>query len=139
MGQSTFKSSQSSVLSGLLFACLLLLAPLVQAAAPVRTIEVKMGDYRFMPDLITVQAGNTVRLVFTNTDSITPHNFTLKAKSAGMNVDIDVSAGDTKSVELTPTTPGIYTFYCDKRFLFFESHRERGMEGKLVVRPAGLE
>jgi hypothetical protein len=31
------------------------------------------------------------------------------------------------------TREGIYPFYCSRKLLFFESHREKGMEGTLEV------
>ena len=92
-----------------------------------------------MPDRITVQTGQTVQLELTNTDSLTPHNFTLKAEEAGLNVDVDVSAGKTEVVDITPLAPGRYKFYCNKKLLFMKSHRDRGMEGTLVVGSASPE
>jgi plastocyanin len=107
------------------------------AVTPTRSIAVKMGDYRFTPDEITVRAGETVQLQLTNTDSLTPHNFTLKAENAGLDVDTDVNAGKTETVDITPLVPGTYKFYCNKKLLFFKSHRDRGMEGTLIVSPSG--
>jgi plastocyanin len=107
------------------------------AATPARSIAVKMGDYRFTPDKITVRTGETVQLQLTNTDSFTPHNFTLKAENAGLNVDTNVSAGKTEVVDITPLVAGRYKFFCNKKLLFFSSHRERGMEGTLIVTSAG--
>ena len=98
-----------------------------------------MGDYRFNPDTIRVQAGQTIQLELTNTDSLTPHNFTLKAEAAGLDVDTDVSAGKTEVVNITPLAPGSYKFYCNKKLIFMKSHRDRGMEGTLIVAPAGSE
>ena len=106
------------------------------AVTPTRSIAVKMGDYRFIPDEITVRAGETVQLQLTNTDRLTPHNFTLKAENAGLNMDTDVSAGKTETVDITPPVPGAYKFYCNKKLLFFMSHRDHGMEGTLNVTPA---
>jgi plastocyanin len=111
--------------------------PELLAATPTRSVVVKMGDYKFIPDTLTVNAGETVQLQLTNTDSLTPHNFTLKAQDAGLEVDTDVSAGKTEVVDITPLAPGTYRFYCDKKLLFFKSHRDRGMEGTLIVAPAG--
>lgn len=122
-----------------LLACTLLFVPFTQAADPVRTVTITMGDYQYMPETIRVRAGETVKLSFTNTDGITPHNFILKHKNYGLDVDLDVGAGETRSVEITPTTPGRYTYYCDKQLLFFKSHRERGMEGTLIVAPSADE
>jgi plastocyanin len=126
-------------LTGILFAGFVLFAPGLPATPATRSIPVKMGDYRFKPDTIRVQTGETVQLELTNTDSLTPHNFTLKAEAAGLNVDTDVSAGKTEVVDITPRAPGSYKFYCNKKLIFMKSHRDRGMEGTLVVAPAGSE
>jgi plastocyanin len=126
-------------LTGILFAGFVLFAPGLPAAPATRIIPVKVGDYRFTPDTIRVQAGETVRLELTNTDSLTPHNFTLKAEATGLNVDTDISAGKTAVVDITPLAPGSYKFYCNKKLIFMKSHRDRGMEGTLVVAPAGSE
>lgn len=125
------------ILAALSFAGSALNPPELLAATPTRSIAIKMGDYRFSPDEITVRAGETVQLQLTNTDSLTPHNFTLKAENAGLNVDTDVSAGKTEVVDITPLAPGTYKFYCNKKLLFFKSHRARGMEGTLIVAPSG--
>ncbi|MCO6414446.1 MAG: cupredoxin domain-containing protein [Thiogranum sp.] len=114
-----------------------LISGVLQAAAPVRSVAVTMGDYRFSPDSISVQSGETIRLELVNTDSLTPHNFTLKAEAAGLNVDIDVSAGGTGILDITPLAPGTFEFYCNKKLPFMKSHRHRGMEGVLIVTPAG--
>jgi plastocyanin len=107
-------------------------------AGAARVITVEVGDYRFQPDAIELHAGETVRLELTNTDGITPHNFTLKAAGA-LNLDIDVAAGETQVLELTAPVTGTYTFYCNKKLPFMKSHRDRGMEGVLVVVPADAQ
>ncbi len=118
---------------------LLLNAPGLQAAPPGQTISIELGDYRFAPRQISITAGETVQLELTNTDGLTPHNFTLQAKDAGLDVDVDVGAGKTHSVEITPLLPGTYTFLCNKKLPFMKSHRDRGMEGTLIVVPASPE
>jgi plastocyanin len=123
-------------LAGVVVAWFLLPPPGSQAAEAPRRIAVTMGDYRFVPDKISVQSGETVELELTNTDSLTPHNFTLQAAEAGVELDVDVSAGKTRVVDMTPLVPGIYRFYCNKKLPFMKSHRDRGMEGTLVVGPA---
>ncbi len=40
---------------------------------------------------------------------------------------------EAKVIRFTPTRVGSYPFYCNKKLLFFESHREKGMEGILEV------
>jgi plastocyanin len=110
----------------------------VPAAETVRHIAVSLGDYRFSPDTISVRPGETVELELTNTDRLTPHNFTLQAQDAGLDVDVDVSAGQTRVVDVTPRVPGTYTFYCNKKLPLMKSHRDRGMHGTLVVGAASL-
>jgi len=123
------------VASGILLAAILLNFPALQAATPSRSIPVTIGDYRFSPDTITVSPGETIQLQLTNSDSLTPHNFTLQDEAAGLEVDIDISAGSTESVNITPLAAGTYEFHCNKKLPFMKSHRERGMEGTLVVSP----
>jgi len=114
-------------------------AVLQAAGSSAQTISVKLGDYRYRPDRLEVTAGTPVILQLTNTDRITPHNFTLKHEQAGFNLDIDIVAGKTQKVIFTPVRPGNYTFFCNKKLLFFKSHREHGMEGTLVIHPAQQE
>jgi len=102
----------------------------------VRVISVKMGDYRFQPDTIEVHAGEPVRLELTDTDGLTPHNFTLKGDAGKLDIDIDVAAGTTQVVEFTAPVAGSYPFFCNKKLLFMQSHRDRGMQGTLVVQSA---
>jgi plastocyanin len=127
------------ILTSILFTGLLPVSTSLPAATPASSFPVTMGDYRFTPDNITVQSGETVQLELTNTDSLTPHNFTLKDETAGLDVDIDVSAGKTEIVDITPLSPGTYKFFCNKKLLFMKSHRDRGMEGTLIVVPASPE
>lgn len=100
-----------------------------------KVIQVKMGDYRFMPAEIKLVAGQPVVLQLLNTDSITPHNFTLEDADSGLDLNVDVPAGDSVEVHLMPLWPGRHTFYCSNKLLFMKSHREKGMEGTLVVVP----
>lgn len=93
-----------------------------------------LDSYSYTPHHLIVQAGKPVELLLTSITSITPHNFVLKDEAAGLSIERDVSAGKTVTVQFTPTKPGIYTFYCDKKLLFLPSHREKGMEGTLEVR-----
>lgn len=104
-----------------------------EAGNSMRTITIKLGDYRYSPDHFQLVAGTPVRLVLINTDGITPHNFTLQDKASGLDIDVDVSAGKTSETEFTPQTPGTYTFFCNKKIPFMKSHRDRGMQGQLVV------
>jgi heme/copper-type cytochrome/quinol oxidase subunit 2 len=93
-----------------------------------------LDSYSYTPNHVIVQAGKPVELLLTSITTITPHNFLLKNEAAGLSIERDVRSGRTVTVQFTPMKPGIYTFYCDKKLLFFPSHREKGMEGTLEVR-----
>ena len=93
-----------------------------------------LDSYSYTPNHLIVQAGKPIELLLTSITTITPHNFLLKNEAAGLSIERDVGSGRTVTVQFTVTKPGIYPFYCDKKLLFFPSHQEKGMEGKLEVR-----
>ncbi len=98
----------------------------------VQRVEIVGGGYYFDPDYIIVKVNVPVELTFRKTPGITPHNIIIKAPDAG--IDFDTDMGKTpESVTFTPVKTGAYAIYCNKRFLFFEDHRAKGMEGVLEV------
>lgn len=97
-------------------------------------IEVKLGGYRFIPQEIQLNANQPAILRLVNTDSVIPHNFTMKTNSEPA-IDVDVLGGESVDVQLPPMPAGRYTFYCGNKLLFMKSHREKGMEGSLIINP----
>jgi plastocyanin len=129
----------------LLAICVLLLLPGFAAAEqPARTIvatmdidgvqrvEIVGGSYFFDPFHITVKVNTPVELRVRKEPGITPHNIAMRAPEANIEFDESLSV-EPKTIYFTPTQTGTYPFYCSKRLLFFESHRDRGMEGALEV------
>jgi len=100
----------------------------------IQRATVILDSYSYTPSHLIVQSGKTVELLLTSITTLTPHNFILKTEGDGVSIERDVGAGRTVTVQFTPTKPGTYTFYCDKKLLFLPSHREKGMEGTLEVR-----
>jgi len=100
-----------------------------------KVIEVTLGDYRYMPKDIQLLVNQPVILHLVNVDSFTPHNFTLEDASDGLDVNIDIPAGESVDVNLMPLVTGSHTFYCRNKFLWMDSHREKGMQGTLTVAP----
>lgn len=96
----------------------------------VQRTTITLDSYSYSPDHVVVQAGKPVELTLVSETTITPHNFIIKE----LGVEQDVGAGKTMTVRFTPTQPGTYQIYCDKKLPFFPSHREKGMEGRLEVR-----
>jgi plastocyanin len=98
-----------------------------------QVIEIELGDHRFTPAEVHIAANQPAVLKLVNTDGMTPHNFTLETAGDKTDINVDVSAGDAVEVRLGPMQAGTYTFYCDKKLPFMKSHRDKGMEGSLIV------
>lgn len=100
----------------------------------VQRATVTLDSYSYTPNHMIVETGKPVELTLTSVTTIIPHNFIIKEPDAGLSVEQDVSAGKTVTIIFTPTQPGTFPFYCDKRLWPLPSHRDKGMEGKLEVR-----
>jgi len=98
----------------------------------VQKADVLAGGYFFDPDHIVVKVNVPVELKVRKEPGIVPHDFVLKAPDAGIDV-LESLGSEPKSIRFTPTKPGKYPFYCDKKLIFSKSHREKGMEGTLEV------
>jgi plastocyanin len=100
----------------------------------VQRASLVLDSYSYTPKRLVVRAGKPVELSLHNVSTLAPHNFVVADPAAGFKVNKDVSAGKTARVSFVPPHAGIFVFYCDKRLLFFKSHRDNGMEGVLEVR-----
>lgn len=98
----------------------------------IQRVEVLAGSYYFDPNYIIVKVNVPVELKIRKEPGITPHNIVIKEPDAGIDINESLDK-EPKLIKFTPMKVGKYPFYCDKRFLFFKSHRERGMEGTLEV------
>ncbi|MBA2252008.1 MAG: cupredoxin domain-containing protein [Nitrospirales bacterium] len=100
----------------------------------VQRTTIVVDSYSYTPSHLQVEVGKPVELILNSVTIITPHNFVLKEPGAGLMLEQDVPTGKETIVRFTPTQPGLFKFYCDKKLLFFKSHRDKGMEGLLDVR-----
>lgn len=109
-------------------------APFVAETGPdgVQHITMTGGDYYFKPARVVVRVNVPVEISITNESSLTPHNFVMKSPEAGIDISQVLRRVPT-AIKFTPSKTGSYPFYCDRRFLFFKSHRDRGMEGTIEV------
>jgi plastocyanin len=98
-----------------------------------RTV-VEADSYEFSPRHLVVRAGKPVELTVKSVTWLVPHNFLIDDPKSGLAIREEVPAGQTVKITFTPTVPGSFEIYCDKKLLFFKSHREKGMEGVLEVR-----
>ena len=96
-------------------------------------IVIDMESYVFSPSEIMVEAGKPITLILNNQSFLVPHNFLIENPHGVRVLEADISSGESQTHTLTLTEPGIYPFYCDKQLFFFPTHREEGMEGRLIV------
>ena len=74
-----------------------------------------------------------VELKIRKEPGVIPHDIVLKAPEAG--IDFRQELKETPEIsKFTPTKTVTYPFTCDKKLLFFESHKDKGMTGTLEVR-----
>jgi heme/copper-type cytochrome/quinol oxidase subunit 2 len=100
----------------------------------VQRATITLDSYSYTPNHLIVQAGKPVELTLISVTTIIPHNFIIKSPTGNLSVEQDVSAGKTVTIRFTPTQPGTFPIYCDKRLWPLPSHRDKGMEGTLEVR-----
>lgn len=98
----------------------------------IQRVEVLAGSYYFDPNYIIVKVNVPVELKIRKESGITPHNIVIKEPDADIDIRESLDS-EPKIIRFTPKKIGKYPFYCDKRFLFFKSHREKGMEGTIEV------
>ena len=98
----------------------------------VQRVSIVGGGYFFTPTQVIVRVNIPVEFKVTKESGVVPHNIVIKAPDAGIDIEESLST-DPKIIRFTPTKAGRYPFYCGKKLLFFESHREKGMEGVLDV------
>lgn len=98
----------------------------------VQRIEIIGDEYSFDPNHIIVKVNVEVELKVRKKSFLVPHNIIIDEPDAG--IVFKESFGTSPMViRFTPQKTGIFAFYCDKKLLFFKSHREKGMEGVLEV------
>lgn len=103
------------------------------SADGVQRATIVMESYSYVPDHLVFQLGSPVELVLENKSWLVPHNFILQDADADLRLEADVAGGDRAILRFTPTRSGTGTFFCDKKLLFFKSHRHRGMEGRIDI------
>ncbi len=109
-------------------------ADAVQDADGIQRLSVRADSYLFEPNYIVVKAGYPVELSIVRDTLLVPHDFVLEIPESGVRIEQSISTSGTL-VSFTPTAPGKFIFYCSKKLLFFESHRDKGMKGVLEVKP----
>jgi plastocyanin len=124
---------------------LLAIVPCLLAAGPfavevplsadgVQRATIEADSYGFSPSHLIVRAGKPVELTFKSVTWLVPHNLVIDDPRSGLAIREEIPAGESVTVKFTPAATGSFAIYCDKKLVFFKSHREKGMEGVLEVR-----
>lgn len=98
----------------------------------IQRAQVSGGDFFFDPNHIIVKVNVPVELSVRKTSGIAPHDIAMDSPEAGMKFSTGFGR-EAKIISFTPTKTGSFPFSCTKRFLFFKSHKDRGMEGVIEV------
>ena len=104
------------------------------AADGVQRITLEADSYSFTPGHLVVKAGKPVEVTFKSVTWLVPHNIVMDDPRSGLTIREEIPAGESVTVKFSPAVAGSFAIYCDKKLLFFKSHREKGMEGVLEVR-----
>lgn len=95
-------------------------------------VEMTAGGYYFDPSVVVVKVNVPVELTIRKEPGITPHNFVMRSPEADLDFAIDLTK-EPQKISFMATKTGTYAFVCTERFLFFKSHKDRGMHGLLEV------
>lgn len=93
------------------------------AQGPVKTFNVTGKSFSFDPKEIKVNKGDTVKIVFSNTEGL--HDWVIDE----FNVRTPrTQAGQTTTIQFVAVKSGTFQYYCS-----VGSHRAQGMWGNLIV------
>lgn len=99
----------------------------------IQRVSIEGGEYYFSPDHIIVKVNVPVEMTVSKTGGYVPHDIVIDAKEAGIYVKEQLDK-TPKVIKFTPKKAGKFPIICSEKFLFFRSHKDKGMEGQLEVR-----
>jgi len=121
----------------------LILSACAGSGAPSTSISLRMTDFSFLPNTLTVPAGQEITIAVTNAGAVA-HDFMIMQLGHDISGDghvgveehanvyweqVQLDAGETlKSTFTAPSEPGEYQIVCG-----VAGHLEAGMVGKLIV------
>ena len=95
-----------------------------EPSSPAEEITITGKEFVFSPALITVKAGQRVKLTFKNEGNY-PHNLSID----GLGITTKtIGSGQTDTIEFTASSAGSYAIFCS-----VPGHREAGMRGALII------
>lgn len=98
-------------------------AEIIEDGDKVKSFVIEGKNFRFTPNELSVNRGDTVRITFKSIDMF--HDLRFDGLDIGTNV---LAAGQQETIEFIATEPGTFEFYCS-----VNTHRQMGMVGTLTV------
>lgn len=98
----------------------------------IQRLDITGGEYYYEPNYLVVKVNTPVEIKVKKAGGYIPHNLIAKAPEAGIDFKIDLK-NDFQTIKFTPTKTGKFPMYCDKKLLWFDDHRKKGMEGMIEV------
>ncbi len=95
-----------------------------EPVSEVKTFVVTGQPFSFTPNEITVNKGDTVRIVFKNLSG--NHNWTIDEFNARTKV---IKTGEEDTIEFIADKAGTFQYYCS-----VGTHRQMGMRGEFIVK-----
>lgn len=89
----------------------------------VKTFEIDASSFKFAPNTMTVNEGDTVKITFKNSQGF--HDFALDEFNVKSKT---IPAGQTEEIQFVASKKGTFEYYCS-----VGNHRAMGMVGKLTV------
>ena len=90
-----------------------------------KEFKVSGANFRFSPDTMTIKKGDTVKVIFSNTDASMPHDWVIDEFDTRTSI---LQPGESEIIEFVADKAGTFEFYCS-----VGQHRANGMVGKLIV------
>lgn len=98
--------------------------PTGTAVSTIKTFTVTGKSFSFSPSQITVNKGDTVKIIFQNTEG--NHDWRLDEFNVHTKV---ISTGQQDTVQFIADKAGTFEYYCS-----VGTHRQMGMRGNLIVK-----
>lgn len=98
--------------------------PTATAVSSVKTFTVTGKSFSFSVSQITVNKGDTVKIIFQNTEG--NHDWVVDEFNAHTKV---ISAGQSDTIQFIADKTGTFQYYCS-----VGAHRQLGMVGNLIVK-----
>jgi len=102
----------------------------IQAPAPAAEVKMIATDLKFSAPTIEAKVGQPIKIILENKGAI-EHDIafpTVKADKSAASLKAVAKAGQTATLEFTPTAKGTYEYICT-----VPGHKEAGMKGKINV------